>query len=74
MVPRIGGTASHNKDLSFGFERLFLAGLERAERASQMNSLRMCDLSEYVHLCHSESFEALSAGLQDALHMAGGVP
>lgn len=29
---------------------------------------------EYVHLCHSESFEALSAGLQDALHMAGGVP
>ena len=29
---------------------------------------------EYVHLCHSESFEALSAGLQDALHFAGGVP
>jgi len=29
---------------------------------------------EYVHLCHSESFEALSAGLQDALHRAGGVP
>jgi len=29
---------------------------------------------EYVHLCHSESFEALSAGLQDALHLAGGVP
>jgi transposase len=29
---------------------------------------------EYVHLCHSESFEALSAGLQDALHHAGGVP
>jgi hypothetical protein len=29
---------------------------------------------EYVHLCHSESFEALSTGLQDALHMAGGVP
>ncbi len=26
---------------------------------------------EYVHLCHSESFEALSAGLQDALHLAG---
>ncbi len=29
---------------------------------------------EYVHLCHSESFEALSAGLQDTLHLAGGVP
>ncbi len=29
---------------------------------------------EYVHLCHSESFEALAAGLQDALHHAGGVP
>jgi hypothetical protein len=29
---------------------------------------------EYVHVCHSESFEALSAGLQDALHRAGGVP
>jgi len=29
---------------------------------------------EYVHLCHSESFEAISAGLQDALHRAGGVP
>ncbi len=29
---------------------------------------------EQVHLCHSESFEALSAGLQDTLHLAGGVP
>ena len=29
---------------------------------------------EYVHLCHSESFESLSTGLQDALHRAGGVP
>ena len=29
---------------------------------------------EHVHLCHSESFEALSAGLQDALHLAGSVP
>ncbi len=29
---------------------------------------------EYTHLCHSESFEALSAGLQDTLHLAGGVP
>lgn len=29
---------------------------------------------EYVHLCRSESFEALSTGLQDALHLAGGVP
>lgn len=29
---------------------------------------------EYVHLCHSESFEALSTGLQNALHRAGGVP
>ena len=29
---------------------------------------------EYVHVCHSESFEALSAGLQDALYRAGGVP
>lgn len=29
---------------------------------------------EHVHLCHSESFEALSAGLQDTLHLAGGVP
>lgn len=29
---------------------------------------------EYVHLCHSESFEALATGLQDALHVAGGVP
>ena len=29
---------------------------------------------EYVHLCHSESFEALSTGLQDALHHGGGVP
>jgi hypothetical protein len=28
----------------------------------------------HVHLCHSESFEALAAGLQDALHLAGGVP
>lgn len=29
---------------------------------------------EYVHLCYSESFEALATGLQDALHRAGGVP
>lgn len=29
---------------------------------------------EYLHLCHSESFEALSTGLQDALYRAGGVP
>jgi hypothetical protein len=29
---------------------------------------------EHVHLCHAESFEALSAGLQYALHLAGGVP
>jgi hypothetical protein len=29
---------------------------------------------ESVHLCHSESCVALSAGLQDALHWAGGVP
>lgn len=29
---------------------------------------------EYVHLCFSESFEALSAGLQDTLHHAGGAP
>jgi hypothetical protein len=29
---------------------------------------------EYVHLCHSESYEALSTGLQDALYRAGGVP
>ena len=29
---------------------------------------------EHVHLCHSESFEALSAGLQDTLYLAGGVP
>ena len=29
---------------------------------------------EYTHLCHSESFEALSAGLQDTLYVAGGVP
>jgi hypothetical protein len=29
---------------------------------------------EYVHLCHSESFEALAMGLQNALHCAGGVP
>ena len=29
---------------------------------------------EYVHLCHSESFEALSTGLQDSLYRAGGVP
>ena len=29
---------------------------------------------ESVHLCHSESFEALATGLQDALHLAGGVP
>jgi len=29
---------------------------------------------QHVHLCHSESFEALATGLQDALHCAGGVP
>jgi len=29
---------------------------------------------EYVHLCHAESYEALSTGLQDALYRAGGVP
>ena len=29
---------------------------------------------EYVHVCHSESFEALATGLQDALHLAGGAP
>lgn len=29
---------------------------------------------EHIHLCHSESFEAVSAGLQDALHHVGGVP
>lgn len=27
-----------------------------------------------MHLCHSESFEAFATGLQDALHLAGGVP
>ncbi len=29
---------------------------------------------EHVHLCHSESFEALSTGLQDTLYRAGGSP
>ena len=29
---------------------------------------------EHVHLCYTESFEALATGLQDALHRAGGVP
>jgi transposase len=29
---------------------------------------------EHVHLCHSESFEALSTGLQDTLYRAGGAP
>jgi hypothetical protein len=29
---------------------------------------------EYVHLCHSESFEALAQGLQDAMYLLGGVP
>ena len=29
---------------------------------------------EDVHVCHSESFEALCRGLQDSLHRAGGVP
>lgn len=29
---------------------------------------------EHLHLCHSESYEALATGLQDALYLAGGVP
>lgn len=29
---------------------------------------------EHLHLCYSESYEALATGLQDALHRAGGVP
>ncbi len=29
---------------------------------------------EHIHLCYSESYEALATGLQDALHCAGGVP
>ncbi len=29
---------------------------------------------EHVHLCHSESFEALSTGLQDTLYRVGGSP
>jgi hypothetical protein len=29
---------------------------------------------EHLHLCYSESFEALSGGLQDALYLAGGAP
>jgi len=29
---------------------------------------------EHVHLCHSESFEALSTGLQNTLYRAGGSP
>ncbi len=29
---------------------------------------------EHLHVCHSESYEALATGLQDALHLAGGVP
>lgn len=29
---------------------------------------------EYVERCHSESFEALSLGLQNALHWSGGAP
>jgi transposase len=33
-----------------------------------------CSNWEYIHLCQSESFEAVSRGLQDALMWAGGVP
>lgn len=29
---------------------------------------------QHIHLCYSESFQALSTGLQDALHLIGGVP
>ena len=29
---------------------------------------------EHLHLCYSESYEAVATGLQDALHRAGGVP
>ena len=29
---------------------------------------------EHIHVCHSESYEALATGLQDALYLAGGVP
>lgn len=29
---------------------------------------------EHLHLCYSESYEALATGLQDALYRAGGVP
>lgn len=29
---------------------------------------------EYLNVCHSESYEAVATGLQDALHLAGGVP
>ncbi len=29
---------------------------------------------EHVNVCHSESYEAVATGLQDALHLAGGVP
>lgn len=29
---------------------------------------------EHLHLCYSESFEAVATGLQDALYRAGGVP
>jgi hypothetical protein len=28
----------------------------------------------FLHLCYSESYEAVATGLQDALHRAGGVP
>lgn len=33
-----------------------------------------CSNWEYIHLCQSESFEAVSRGLQDAFMWAGGVP
>ena len=29
---------------------------------------------EHLHVCHSESYEALATGLQDALYLVGGVP
>ena len=29
---------------------------------------------QHIHLCYSESFQALATGLQDALHLIGGVP
>jgi len=69
----------HHPGDVFAFDFVVMNGLKITLGAKPFDHMMFHSVFTYsnwesVHLCHSESFEALSAGLQDALHLAGGVP